>query len=146
MRKIIYIRQLFYYILVVLLTSLSTIVLHELGHFVFGLFSNCSEIKLVLIDQKIYGSYTEMKCPAETNIIILAFTGLLFVLPISMIYLFFFKNFEKYIGLMIIGFNFIISVYDLKVYLKIPFADVFSLLGIIIVIFAEYRMVKRIVI
>ncbi|MEM5811498.1 MAG: hypothetical protein QXG91_02025 [Candidatus Aenigmatarchaeota archaeon] len=145
MRKIIYIKFLLYYILVVLLVSLSTIVLHEIGHFIFGLISKCSEIKVVLIDQTTYGSYTEMRCPPTTNTIILGLSGFFIVLPISFLYLFRFKNFERYVGLLIFGFNLIISVDDFNKYLKIPFAEIFSIFGIILVMIGEYKMIKSVV-
>lgn len=136
------IKLIFYYILIVFLISLSTIILHELGHFVFGLLINCKDIKVVIFDTKIMSSYTEMECPPNTNILLLGLSGSFLTLPVSLIYLFFFKNFEKYFGLIIFGFNLSLSSFDFQKYLNLPFADIFSIIGIIIVIYAEYLLIK----
>jgi len=133
-----------YYTLIVLILSFSTIILHEMGHFIFGILNNCEEIRVVLFDQKILNSYTEMRCPVKTSSIGLGLSGLILILPVTLIYLFLFKNFEKYFGLIIFGFNFVLSSYDFQTYLKIPFSEIFSLIGIIIVIIGEYYLIKSV--
>jgi hypothetical protein len=89
----------------------STVVLHELGHYLMADFAGCRNIKLVLMDSRI-GTYTEMSCPAEQSQYFAAIGALLLTTPVAIAFLLLRPMPERNIFWMIIGFNLTIMMLD----------------------------------
>ena len=132
-----------YFLLLTILFSFSTIVLHELGHFIFGLYVGCRPVKIVLFDTSIMTTYTEMECLPTVNMHLLGISGFFVVLPISLLYFLISKGGEKYLALIMIGFNFVISVNDFDIYLKFPFPQVFAIIGSLLIILGEILLIEK---
>jgi len=132
-----------YFLLITILFSFSTIVLHELGHFVFGLHYGCKHARIVLFDTIIMTTYTEMECPPNVNMFLLGISGFFVVLPLSIIYFFISKGGEKYLALIMIGFNFVITVNDFEVYLKLPFSEIFAIFGSLLIVVGEILLIEK---
>jgi len=138
-----YLKAFFYFFLITILFSFSTIVLHELGHFTFGLLSNCKLVKIVLFDTSVMTTYTEMECPPQINMFLLGISGFFFIIPISLILFFVPKGPDKYLAIIMLGFNFVISVWDFDHYLNLPYPEIFGILGILIIIAGEVLLIEK---
>ena len=134
-----------YLLLVTILVSLSTIVLHELGHFIFSYLVGCQKIKIILsFDNGNISTYTEMACPQSINTFLLGVSGFFILLPISILFFLISKEGEKYLALIMIGFNFIVSASDFEMYLKLPYSDTISILiGSMIIILGEILLIEK---
>jgi len=132
-----------YFLLLTILFSFSTIVLHELGHFIFGLYAGCKPVKIVLFDTSIMTTYTEMECPPTVNMLLLGLSGFFVVLPISFLYFLISRGGEKYLALIMIGFNFVIAVNDFDIYLKLPFPQIFTIIGTLLIIIGEILLIEK---
>ncbi len=139
---IIYSKILAYFIFLTLLLCFSTIVLHELGHFLFGLYAGCYGERIVLFDIML-GIYTEMQCPPNINIFVLGLSGFFVVIPISLLTIFFLKSPERYFGLIMIGFNFVIATWDFENYLNFPHSEIIAIVGILITILGEILLIQK---
>lgn len=95
-----------------ILTVGSTLVLHELGHFLTAEYAGCKNIKLVLIDSEI-GTYTEMACPTEQPPYFAVSGALLITLPFASLFLLLKKLPEKSIFWISLGFNLTIIMMDI---------------------------------
>ncbi len=95
-----------------ILTVGSTLVLHELGHYLTAEYAGCKNIKLVLIDSEI-GTYTEMACPGEQPEHFAVVGAFLFVLPFSLTFLLLKSLPEKNLFWLSLGFNLTIIVMDI---------------------------------
>ena len=132
-----------YFLLITILFSFSTIVLHELGHFIFGVYYGCKHARIVLFDTSIMTTYTEMECPPNVNMFLLGISGFFVVLPLSIIYFFISKGGERYLALIMIGFNFVIAVNDFDVYLKLPFSEIFAIFGSLLIVVGEILLIEK---
>lgn len=119
----------------------ATIILHEGSHFFAGIYFGCEEIKIVLIDFPNLNTYSELKCSAQAPIFFLALAPLVLVTPFGLSFLLLRKLPEKHLSWIIIGFNFIISMSDLR------FASLIGYLilaiGIILVIYGQILFINQ---
>jgi hypothetical protein len=90
----------------------STVLLHESGHYLMGLLTECKNIRFVLIDQTL-GTYTEMNCPHEQPAYFPIVGAFLLTLPYALFFLLLDKMPERNLFFIILGFNFLISSSDL---------------------------------
>ena len=139
----IYTKLFIYFLLITILTSFSTIILHEFGHFLFGIYAGCKTVKIVLFDTSAMTTYTEMECPPNVNMFLLGVSGFFIVLPLSILYFLTSKGGEKYIALIIIGFNFVIAVNDFELYLNFPFSHIFAIIGGLLIILGEVLLIEK---
>jgi hypothetical protein len=137
-------RMLFVLLLCTLLFNVlivtSTLLLHETGHFLTGLYAGCKNIKLVIFDS-VLGTYTEMNCPTEQNVLFPLIGALLITVPYSISFLFL-KTFpERNFFWISLGFNFIISMTDVP---AITALQIFSFVaGIVLVIFGGVLLIDK---
>jgi len=139
----VYAKKFTYILLMTVLFSLSTVVLHELGHFIFGYFIGCKASKIILFDVSIMTTYTEMECLQNISIFLIGISGFFLVLPLSLLFFFLSKGGERYLALIMIGFNFIISANDFEVYLKLPFSQLIAIIGGLIIIAGEILLIEK---
>jgi hypothetical protein len=132
-----------YFLLITILFSFSTIVLHELGHFIFGLYAGCKPVRIVLFDTSVMTTYTEMECPPNVNMSLLGISGFFVVLPLSLLYFFISRGGERYLALIMLGFNFVVAVNDFGVYLKIPFPEIFAIFGSLLIVIGEILLIEK---
>jgi hypothetical protein len=132
-----------YFLLITILFSFSTVVLHELGHFIFGLYYGCKPVRVVLFDTSIMTTYTEMECPPNVNMFLLGISGFFVVLPLSLLYFFISRDGERYLALIMIGFNFVVTVNDFDVYLKLPFSEIFVIFGSLLIVVGEILLIEK---
>jgi hypothetical protein len=74
---------------------------------------------------------------------LLGISGFFVVLPLSLIYFFVSKGGEKYLALIMIGFNFVIAVNDFDVYLKLPFSEIFVIFGSLLIVVGEILLIEK---
>jgi hypothetical protein len=89
----------------------STLVLHELGHYIAAEQVGCKNIKLVLLDSNI-GTYTEMACPEEEPEYFAVSGALLLTTPFALAFLLLKALPEKNLFWIILGFNLTIIMMD----------------------------------
>ena len=118
----------------------STLVLHEAGHFITGLYVGCKNIKLVLFDSTL-GTYTEMNCPTEQPAYFPLIGAFMLTLPFSLSFLLL-RNFpERNFFWISLGFNFIISMTDMFGIVPLQF---FSFaLGLFLIVFDEIVLIDK---
>jgi len=123
---------------------ITTIVLHEMGHYYTGKTIGCRDIKIFLFDESNQATYTQMNCKDFSPILMLS--GFFFIIPFA-IYLAYLKYFpERHFSLIIIGFNFLISSLDIMVFTNIYLISLFlNLLGFIIIILGETLLIDKII-
>ena len=140
-----YVKALLYLLLITILISLSTIILHELGHFIFSYLAGCQQIKVILsLEDSNITTYTEMECPQSISMFLLGISGFFIVLPISILFFLISSGGEKYLALVMIGFNFIVSASDFEVYLKLPLSDIITILiGSVIILIGETLLIEK---
>jgi len=90
----------------------STVLLHESGHYLMGLLSECKNIRFVLIDQNL-GTYTEMNCPHEQPAYFPIIGAFLLTLPYAIFFLLLGEMPERNLFFIVLGFNLLISSSDL---------------------------------
>jgi hypothetical protein len=88
-------------------------------------------------------TYTEMECPPNVNMFLLGISGFFVVLPLSLLYFFISKGGERYLALIMIGFNFVVAVNDFDVYLKLPFPEIFAILGSLLIVAGEILLIEK---
>lgn len=94
------------------MTASSTIILHELGHYLTGIMAGCTKIKLVLIDSQV-GTYTEMRCESPVHALFPVFGALVLTIPFSLLFLLIKHLPERNLFLVGLGFNLSIMVLDI---------------------------------
>lgn len=117
----------------------STILLHEMGHFVAGIYADCRNIKLVLIDSS-FDTYTEMICTNEQPIYFSLVGAFLFTLPFALSFLLLKKFPEKNFFWISMGFNLVISMGDLLI---LPAQILGFVIGTFLIIFGEILLTDR---
>ncbi len=137
-------REFFFIALISVSISLATIVVHELGHFFAGISEKCDPMKIILIDSYGMKTYTEMECPETKNLAIKIsfgglFTGTLFALlfyivPVTQ---------DRYFSLIVLGFNFIISSYDLLSFIGYVGFSALILLGGFLITLGEVFIIDK---
>lgn len=134
-----------YIILLNIVMAIAIIVIHEEGHFFAGEQSGCENMKIVLYDASLASTYTQMNCPPETEVNLVLLGGFLFTTPFALLF-FVLRGFpEKYFYLIIIGFNLTISSSDILFLTKNLFTYVTVILGIIVIIFGEIKMIDSVI-
>jgi hypothetical protein len=88
-------------------------------------------------------TYTEMECPSNVNMFLLGISGFFVVLPLSIIYFFISRDGERYLALIMIGFNFVVTVNDFDVYLKLPFSEIFVIFGSLLIVVGEILLIEK---
>jgi len=118
----------------------STVLLHESGHYLIGLLSECKNIRFVLIDQTL-GTYTEMNCPHEQPAYFPIIGAFLLTLPYALFFLLLNKIPERNLFFIVLGFNLLISASDLP---PVPFLQYLSLaVGGILISIGEFLFIDR---
>lgn len=142
-----YVYLLFYLIALNVSVASATLIFHEAGHFYTGEFLGCKNIKIVLFDSSPFNTYTEMNCPPSVLISLLELGGLLLTIPLSLFFLLFLDGFpEKHFFWIILGFNILISLEDLKYFSQATlFIIPFALLGSLLVIVGENLLIDKII-
>lgn len=138
-----YLSALAYVLVFNLIIITTTLVLHEAGHFATGSLLNCQNMEIVLLDSS-FNTYTEMNCPVTLSSLesgILNLSGFLFVIPFTIL-LMFFDNYEKFYSFVAIGFNLLISSSDMAFLPQFAFY-ISALLGIFIIIYGEILLIDR---
>jgi len=88
-------------------------------------------------------TYTEMECPPTVNMFLLGISGFFVVLPISLLYFLISRGGEKYLALIMIGFNFVIAINDFDIYLKLPFPQIFAIIGALLIVVGEILLIEK---
>lgn len=138
-----YLKAFFYFLLITILLSFSTVVLHELGHFIFGLISGCHSVKIILFDIKLMTTYTEMECPPTTKTTLLGLSGMFVVIPLVILLFLVGKGADKYLAIIMLGFNLTISIWDLEKYLNIQNAEILGVIGIVLIVLGEILLIEK---
>jgi hypothetical protein len=126
------------------LTVSSTVILHETSHFFTGVFFQCEEIKIVLIDYPNFSTYTEAKCEPETPPYFLVLAPLLFVTLFGFSFLSLKHKPEKNLSWLIVGFNTIISISDLH-FLPVLVNYSITILGIGFIIIGQVKFINQLI-
>jgi hypothetical protein len=118
----------------------STLLLHEMGHFLTGVYVGCRDIKIVPISSEL-GTYTEMSCPHEQSVYFPLVGAFLLTLPYALSFLLL-KNFsEKNFFWISLGFNFTISMVDISMIMQL---QIFSfILGLFLIVFGEMLLIDK---
>jgi hypothetical protein len=117
--------------------------LHEISHFLAGIYSGCKEIKTVFTTPP-FKAYTEMVCQPEAQYILPALAPIIFVTLFGILFLFLENMPERNFFWIIIGFNLIISVSDIRHF--IPFFLIYSQsIGLILIIFGQFLFTNQII-
>ena len=138
----IYLQSLAYFILATLIVALSTLLLHEAGHAAFGLFYNCSEIRVIAFDSISAYPYTEMTCE-NVSMLAIGLSSFIFVLPF-LIFTFLMPRIpERFLPVMMLGFNTMISAWDLQTYLNDKLFFPIFFIGTIILLAGEVLFMEE---
>lgn len=132
---------LFFTIISSMMICSSTLLLHEIGHFLLGFLAGCKNIKLVLLDSEL-GTYTEMHCATQQNIFFPLTGAFILVLPF-LLSLLIFKNLpEKNLIWIGLGFNLTIAIIDFP---QIPVLQIsiFSI-GFSLIIYGEIIFIDKV--
>jgi hypothetical protein len=140
--KNVYIAALMNIILLNILVTSGTIVLHEAGHYATGLMMGCSEMQIILLDHSL-NTFTEMNCPDSPGYAMnsLFMAGFLFVLPMSII-LMVSRSHERYYGFVSLGFNMLISSSDIA-FLPVLAGYVIMILGFFVLVYGEIYLINN---
>mgnify|MGYP001626417170 FL=1 len=84
-----------------------------------------------------------MQCPPNINIFLLGLSGFFVVIPFSLIIILFLKGPERYFGLIMIGFNFVIATWDFETYLNFHYSEAIATIGILITILGEILLIQK---
>ena len=122
-------------LLINLFLFITTIILHEFGHYLVGKIYNCRDLKIVILDNN-YGIHTEMKCLSYRKGLF-ELSGSFLVIPFSLIILFFLKK-RHYFYLMN-GFNLTFSFIDLQF---LNLSHVTLLIGLVMILFSETKTIN----
>ncbi len=131
-----FLRYFLFVILLMFFVFISTVAIHELGHFAVSKFFDCSLSKIVY-----QGSlpHTEVLCQnQDSNALLFSILGgVLFPFLIAIIFFFIGGRFMKEIGISIFGFNFLLAYTDfIDLGLTKTTSLFFSILGIVLLILA----------
>ncbi len=119
-----------------------TVILHELGHLYLGYINGCTG-KIILLDVEKYGTYTELKCNTAVNEKVLALGGLLFTIPLSILFLFL-EEAEKNFFYVILGLSLSIASLDVNQILHTNiFFPLINLISVILIIYGEIVITKQ---
>ena len=119
----------------------ATTVIHEGGHYVTGRLLGCSNVEIVLLDEK-FETYTKMNCdPAipdyEMNMLMLS--GLLFIIPAAALLYIVRRDF--FLSALLFGFNLVISFSDFASFGTAQYTLFFA--GAAFVIYGETILADR---
>lgn len=129
-----------YTILFNVLIISATLLLHEAGHFLTGIYAGCTNIKLVIIDSTL-GTYTEMSCPHEQAFYFPLAGAFLLVLPFSLLFLLLKEFPERHFIWICLGFNLIIAVADFPAFVPLQFFIFF--LGVCLIVLGEILLIDK---
>lgn len=116
----------------------STIVLHEVGHYMTAEQAGCKNIKLVLIDSE-YGTYTEMACPESQPVYFAVFGAMLLTTPFALMFFLLKSLPERNLLWIMLGFNLTIMMADMP-FLRSVRMSVFAV-GILLFIIGQIRLI-----
>jgi hypothetical protein len=128
----------------ILITS-ATVFLHEISHFLAGIYFGCKEIRVVLIEYPNLKAYTEMKCQPNIQYIFPALAPLILISSFSTLFLSLKNLPEKNFCWIIIGFNLIISISDMLQFIPTFLIYLQSIMGILLVISGQYLFINGII-
>jgi len=135
----------FIYILVINISIvLSTVVLHEAGHAIAGNYLGCSNIKIVIYDTLAASTFTQMSCQSDVPVESLALSGILLIIPYALFFVTLPRIPERYMSIVIIGFNFMLTVSDAMVLTNSPLLPtILVILGSVSVIVGEALFIDK---
>ncbi|MFC2143465.1 hypothetical protein ACFLQN_03630 [Candidatus Aenigmatarchaeota archaeon] len=111
-----YLTLLVYVIVFNISIVVSTVVIHEIGHFSLGAYYGCDDMKIILYDDDNSAVYTQMTCESKENFSVLALGGFLLTIPFALSFLLLKNRPERYFSLIAIGFNLTVSTSDVTVF------------------------------
>ncbi|MEM5875337.1 MAG: hypothetical protein QXW01_00070 [Candidatus Aenigmatarchaeota archaeon] len=138
-----YLKNFLYILTITVLISISTIIIHEFGHFLLGLIANCKDVKIILFGFDFMKTYTILECMKNLDKKIIGLSGSFLVLPICIIMFLWIKTPDKYLSLVMLGFNLIISTWDFEKYLGFINNELIIFLGIVLIIMGEILTVEK---
>lgn len=138
----IYIQSLAYFIMATFMVAITTLLLHEAGHAAFGTTNGCKDIKIVVFDSLSAYPYTEMSCNSVSPIA-MGLSSFLFIMPFG-IFIFLIPRIpERFLPVLMIGFNVMISAWDFQTYLNQRLFFPVFLIGTVILITGEVLFMKE---
>jgi hypothetical protein len=133
-----------YVLLINISVILATVVLHETGHAILGDNLGCTNIKIVIYDQQNSNTYTQMSCPNNVTIEPLALAGFLLIIPYALLFVFLKRFSEKHFSIIIMGFNFMLSLPDLvAVTGSVLLSSVITMIGALLVVLGEALFIDK---
>jgi hypothetical protein len=138
----IYFQSLSYFTFVTLIVALSTLLLHESGHAAFGMAFGCKDVKIIIFDSLSAYPYTEMTCN-NMNPLLMGFSSFILVLPFLVFYFLSPHIPERFLPLMMIGFNFMISSWDLQTYVYDKIFFPVFLVGSALLLYSEVMFIEE---
>ncbi len=120
----------------------TTAVLHEAGHALLGVYLGCEDIAIILFDLSSNATYTAMQCvnpPSAAQIVLSSF---IFIVPLSLLFLAL-KGFkERYMGIILLGGNFMGAFLDVAAFTTSPIIRYgFVVIGIFLILVGEDMLV-----
>ncbi|MCS7134746.1 MAG: hypothetical protein N3D78_03100 [Candidatus Aenigmarchaeota archaeon] len=88
-------------------------------------------------------TYTEMECPPTTKTTLLGLSGMFVVIPLVILLFLVGKGADKYLAIIMLGFNLTISIWDLEKYLNIQNAEIFGVVGIVLIVLGEILLIEK---
>jgi hypothetical protein len=137
--------KLFVYISIFSATVLvTTIVLHEGGHYLAGtMLANC-EGTIIFFDKESFGPYTKLDCPVGPDVSFLYLTSFLLVIPFALCFLILRGFPEIHFFLMVMGAAIFTAAIDIQNLTGSELAHTTSLLtGLIIYLTGQYFLTDR---
>jgi len=132
-------------ILNILITS-ATVFLHEISHFLAGIYFHCKEIRIVLIEYPNLKAYTEMRCQPNTQYIFPALSPLVIITLFGILFLSLENLPEKNFCWVVIGFNLIISISDMLHFIPTFLIYLTLIVGVILIISGQFLFINEIII
>jgi len=132
-----------YIILLNVSVVLVTVSMHEFGHYTVGTALGCENMKIIILDSVVGNTYTQMNCPLDTNVILIAFGGFLYTTIFGLLFILLKKLEERYLGVVVIGFNLTISSSDLALVTNTLLPIVLVFIGLIVTIIGETLLTDK---
>ncbi|MBN1503275.1 hypothetical protein JW930_07085 [Candidatus Woesearchaeota archaeon] len=110
---LVYFSIIFFIVINLVLTFITVISLHELGHALAGQYYHCEYTKAVIYDAKSL-PHTELRCSIPSSILVISFAGIVLPLFVGILLLLYGRSYVLGNAYLIIGFSFYLSKHDLS--------------------------------
>ena len=122
----------------------ATVFLHEISHYLAGVYFGCEEIRVVLIEYPELKAYTEARCKPNTQYMFLASSPFILISLFSASFLLLNNLPEKQLGWTMSGFNFIIGISDSMNFLPSFMVYLTLIFGVILIISGQFLFINEI--